>query len=320
MSVPGALSRRPIEWQTLALAAGIYAVFGLVTWYHASLPWWLLLPLGGFLVCLHGSLQHEVTHGHPTPWRLVNEALVLPSLWLWLPFRIYRETHIAHHRDPDLTDPTEDPESYYVSGGDWQGRCEVGRFLLWFNNTVAGRLLIGPPRAVWRLLRSELGLLARGDTRHLVAWLVHGLAVGLVVIWVKVVCGFDLWLYVLTFAFPGTSLTLLRSFLEHQARPAVGERSVLIEAGPAMSLLYLNNNLHALHHAEPGLPWYRLPARYRLRRDELLKANGGYLFRGYWEVVARYLLWPKEPPVHPFSDAAVVVTAKVSPAPSHNPI
>ena len=26
-----------------------------------------------------GALQHEVVHGHPTPWNWVNEALVFPS-------------------------------------------------------------------------------------------------------------------------------------------------------------------------------------------------------------------------------------------------
>lgn len=300
--------RRAVEWPTLGLALGIYAAFGLLTWFHATLPWWLLLALGGYLVCLHGSLQHEVAHGHPTPWPRINEALVLPSLWLWLPFRIYRETHLVHHRDARLTDPTEDPESYYVTAESWAGRGPLQRAFLWLNNTVTGRLLLGPPRAVARLLQEELAALLRGDSRHLRAWLWHLVGVALVLAWVLAVCGLDLWLYLLCFAYPGTALTLLRSFLEHQAVPAVGERSVVIEAGPVMSLMFLNNNLHALHHAEPKLAWYRLPARYRQRRDALLEANGGYLFRGYWEVVARYLLWPKEPPVHPFADTAVVIT------------
>ena len=106
------------------------------------------------------------------------------------------------------------------------------------------------------------------------------------------------------FAYPGVSLTLLRSYLEHQARPAPGERSVLIEAGWPLALMFLNNNLHALHHAEPGLAWYRLPARYRARRRELLENNGGYRYSGYMEIAARYLLRPKEHPRHPFAGAA----------------
>ena len=312
MRAQGADNRRAIEWPTVALALGVYLAFGLLTWFHDALPWWLLLALGGYLACLHGSLQHEATHGHPTPWRTVNEALVFPALCLWLPYRIYRETHIAHHRDARLTDPLEDPESYYVSQQDWARFGPARRALRWVLNTVAGRLLLGPPRAVWQLAAQETGLLLRGDRRHVAAWLWHLLGVALVLLWLAV-CGFELWLYILTVAYPGTALTLLRSFLEHQARPAVGERTVVIEAGPVMSLMFLNNNLHALHHAEPRLAWYRLPARYRERRAELLEANGGYLYRGYWEVVARYLLWPKEPPVHGFADTAVVVATGVAP-------
>jgi fatty acid desaturase len=47
--------------------------------------------------------------------------------------------------------------------------------------------------------------------------------------------------------------------------------------------------------------WYRLPARYRERRAELLASNGGYWYRGYAEVIARYFARPKEAPAHPGS-------------------
>ncbi len=85
------------EWPTLAVAAAIYATFTALTLGHAALPWWLLLVAGGYVTAWHGSLQHEVVHGHPTPSAAFNELLVLPSLWLWLPFRIYRESHRRHH-------------------------------------------------------------------------------------------------------------------------------------------------------------------------------------------------------------------------------
>ena len=82
-----------------------------------------------------------------------------------------------------------------------------------------------------------------------------------------------------------------------------------------MSLLFLNNNLHALHHAEPGLAWYRLPARYRERREELLAKNGGYRYGGYGEIVLRYLLWPKENPRHPLQAAGITpIEAEPEPA------
>lgn len=289
----------PVEGPTLLLLAATYLLFGLVTYFHAALPWWLLAPAGGFLVCLHGSLQHEVVHGHPTRWRRLNEALVFPNLGLLTPYLLYRKFHLRHHRNEALTHPLDDPESFYVTAEAWADTPAAGRALLRVLNTAAGRLLLGPPVTALRLWWHELVRLTRGDRSHLAAWALHLPAVGLVLAWVLLVCGMPWWIYLGCFAYPGLSLTLLRSFLEHQAHETVEGRSVIVEAGPVMSLLYLNNNLHALHHREPGRAWYDLPARFRRERKALLAANGGYRYRGYDEVVARHFLSPKEPPVHP---------------------
>lgn len=294
-----------VEWPTLLVAAIIYLLFGLITWFHAVLPWWVLLVAGGFLVAWHGSLQHEVVHGHPTPWEWANRALVFPSLWLWLPFELYRVSHLTHHIDRNVTDPTEDPESYYLTPRQWAEATATERALLWVHNCFLGRLLLGPLRGLYRLYVSEARRLLRGDFVNLRAWIIHGFAVTLVLAWVVGVCGLPLWQYLLFFVYPGMALTLVRSFLEHRASEKPEERTVVVEAGPVMSLLFLNNNLHALHHAEPGCPWYRLPASYRARKAELLETNGGYHFPGgYLEVLARYLIWPKEHPRHPSAGSA----------------
>ena len=296
----GAAGQR-IEWPTVFLAVAVYGLFGLLTWWHADLPWWLILPLGGYLVCLHGSLQHEAVHGHPSPWQRVNEAVVFPSLWLWMPYRVYRESHLVHHRNEQLTDPREDPESYYLTPQAWAAMGPLGRAFLTANNCLLGRLTLGPLVAVWRHWSDEIARLRRGDRRHLPAWGLHLAGCALTLAWALGICGIPLGEYLLLYAYPGLSFTLIRSFLEHRARPAAEERSVLVEAGPVMSLLFLNNNLHALHHAHPGISWYRLPALYRARRDELLAGNGGYRFDGYLDVAKRYLLRPKEPVLHPHS-------------------
>ncbi|MGF1608549.1 MAG: fatty acid desaturase [Kiloniellales bacterium] len=304
-----------MEWPTVGLAIALYAAFGLLTWYHALLPWWALVIAGGYLVALHGSLQHEAAHGHPTPWPLVNEALVFPSLWLWLPFRAYQRSHLEHHDDAYLTDPLADPESYYVTPERWTRLGGAARALLWVHNTVAGRLLLGPFLCLWSLLRAETVGRAQGhgtpQGTPVRDWLRHAIGVAMVLVWVLWACGMPLVEFLAFVVYPGISLTLLRSFLEHQARGPVGERTGLIEAGPLFSLLYLNNNLHALHHAEPNLAWYRLPARYRQCREALLAQNGGYRLSGYGEVIARYLLWPKELPVYPL--AATAATALPEP-------
>jgi fatty acid desaturase len=289
-----------VEWPTIGVAALIYAAFGLLTWTHHLLPWWAVLPLGGYIVCLHGSLQHEVAHNHPTRTAWINEALVFPSLWLWLPFRIYRESHLTHHRDERLTCPVEDPESNYMSAETWERMGPAARVFRRALGTVAGRLVLGPPFYVGRLLVEELDRLIKRDRSHLIAWAIHIPGAGLVLVWAVGVCAIPVEDYILLYAYPGLALTVLRSYCEHRAVPAVGERTGIVEAGPLMSLMYLNNNLHAVHHAKASLAWYKLPALYRERRAEFLAANGEYVFQGYWQIVLRYLLSPKEPTPHPF--------------------
>ena len=115
--VDPALARRrpPVDWPTFLVGIGVYAAFLGVTWNFHALPWWLVLPLGGCIVCLHGSLQHEAVHGQPFRRRILNSAFVFPSLWLWLPYTHYRHTHLIHHRNERLTSPLDDPESNYVT-------------------------------------------------------------------------------------------------------------------------------------------------------------------------------------------------------------
>ena len=308
--------RKVVEWPTVAVGAAVYAGYALITVYYDSLPWWLVMPVAGYLLAWHGSLQHEVVHGHPTPWRWLNRLLVFPSLWLWMPLEVYADTHLRHHRDPVLTDPVEDPESYYFTPERWERTGRLRRALLVAHNTALGRLVLGPPVAIVRLLIVEITAMVQGDFRHLGAWLVHLPACAVVIVWVGVVCEIPLLEYSLLFSYPGISLTLLRSFAEHRARAVREQRTAVVESGPLMSLLYLNNNLHAAHHREPGLAWYRLPGYWRAQRNDLLAENGGYRFRGYAEILRRHLVTPKEPVVWPLKSPESRVPSPELAAPS----
>lgn len=280
--------------------AAIYGGWLLVTWFYDVLPWWIAMPAGGWLIAWHGSFQHEAVHGHPTRSDRLNAALASPPLALWLPYPIYRTSHRAHHRTETLTDPTTDPESFYVPAARWRQFGPIRRALLTANNTVAGRMLAGPWITVSSFLWRETRALLSGDMRHAAIWLWHLLACGLVLFWVKEICGIAVSTYVLGFVWPGLALTLLRSFTEHRPAPDQDRRTAIVEAGPLLSLLYLNNNLHVVHHRQPNLPWHALPAAYRAERDALAAVNGGFRYAGgYAEVVRRHAFRPKDRPVHP---------------------
>jgi fatty acid desaturase len=79
----------------------------------------------------------------------------------------------------------------------------------------------------------------------------------------------------------------------------VPARTATIEAGLVLSFLFLYNNLHALHHAEPTLPWHRRPGRYRAARTEVLARSRYHLIGSYWLLARNYLAEAKEPLLHP---------------------
>lgn len=293
------MRRQAVEWPTIGLAAVIYGGWGALTWWHAALPWWLLAAGGGWLTAWQSSLQHEIIHGHPTRNRRVNRLLGIWPLALWLPYDRYRAMHLAHHYDERITDPYDDPETFYWAPEQWDRVPSPLRWLFRLNTTFAGRLVLGPPITVAGFLWSELRELIadRPGTRR--AWAAYLLPVGLTVTWLTQVCGMGLGLYVLTFVWPGTALILVRSFAEHRAHAQPLQRTAVVEASPVLGLLFLYNNLHAVHHARPALAWYSLPRWYRANRTSVIQANGGLVYRGYGEVARRFLWRSHDRTVHP---------------------
>lgn len=311
-----------IEWPSVALCAGVYGAFLLLTLCHAALPWPLVCIAGALLLALHSSMQHEFLHGHPTRWRRVNRALAFPPLSLWVPFDTYRRTHLIHHHDDQLTDPYDDPETYYWSAGGWERLGPMGRLFLRVHSTLAGRLLFGPAWAAGRFLAGEVRALRAGDRRARRVWAWHLLGVAAVLFWVVAICGMNPLFYVFGIVYPGTSVLLLRSYAEHRAEHDVFERTAIVENAPIFGFLFLYNNLHVVHHRWPTLPWYVLPGLYKRHRAALIAENGGLVYDGYADVARRYLFAPHHVVVHPFRAEATApepraheaVTIPVGPA------
>ena len=290
---------RSLEWPSVILCGGLYGGFAALTFWHAVLPTPLVAVTGAVLIAWQASFQHEVIHGHPTPWRRLNRALGFPPLNLWLPFESFRMSHLVHHCDDALTDPLDDPESYYWSVADWAALGPLLRAIVRAHTTLAGRLLIGPFWNIGRFWLGEAQAMRRGDRvrRHLWAW--HGLGAAAVVLWVVGVCHMSLAFYVAGIVYPGTALLLLRSFAEHRARDGIFERTAIVENSWLLGPVFLFNNLHAAHHERPLIPWYQLPGWYRENRARLLAANGDLVYDGYGEVVRRFLFTPHDVNIHP---------------------
>jgi fatty acid desaturase len=290
---------RPTEWPTVLLAIVIHGGFLALTFWWQSVPLFVLCIVGGWLIAWHGSLQHEVMHNHPTGNPRINDAIGSIPLSLWLPYPIYKMSHLEHHRDEFLTDPIEDPESSYFTRAAWQKLGAFGRLLARWNTTLLGRLIIGPAVMILSFLAQEVPMLVSNEPGRRWIWARHGLGVLAVLAWVTMVCGMPAWLYFFGFVYVGAAMTRLRSFAEHKYAESHEERTAIVENSQLFGVLFLYNNLHVLHHRKPGISWYRLPAVYREQREMLVRANGGLVYDGYWDIVRRFLLKPHDSPTHP---------------------
>ena len=292
---------RTIEWPTLLMMGTTYAIwaFGTYAWQFSPS---LSLLLTTLAITQFSSLQHEVLHGHPFANRHLNEALVFPALTLVVPFNRFRDLHLAHHYDPNLTDPYDDPEANYMDPAIWAQMSSPVKMLYRMNNTLMGRILFGPAIAIYALVKLDVGLIAKGDRAVLWAWILNTVGVALVLAWVLGLTTMPLWAYC-TAAYAGFGLLKIRTYLEHRAHASFRARSVVVEDKGLFALLFLNNNFHVVHHMHPNAAWYKLPGIYAARRDHYLRRNESYVYRSYAQIFALFLFRAKDPVPHPIWQA-----------------
>lgn len=289
---------RGLEWPTLALLALCYGLWALSTTALAE----AFLPLGMALctlsTALHSSLTHEMLHGHPFRSRLANATLVFPALSLVVPYLRFKDTHLAHHRDSILTDPYDDPESNYLDPRIWDRLPRAMRALLRLNNTLAGRLLVGPLLGTLAFVAADLRLIRAGDRRVALGWALHVPAVAVVVLWMVTIGQMPLWAW-LASVYAALSVLKIRTFLEHRAHEDARGRTVIVEDRGPLALIFLNNNFHVVHHMHAAVPWYRLPKMYQGDPERYLSRNGGYRYASYAEIFRRFFWRAKDPVPHP---------------------
>jgi len=297
MSEPRRSNASP-EWPTLALLFACYAIWAAAT----TIVWTLWAPLGLVLaalsIALFSSLQHEVLHGHPLRSSWLSEALVFPALTIAIPYLRFRDLHLAHHNDARLTDPYDDPESNFLDPKVWHGLSAPAKIILRFNNTLFGRLVVGPSVSQLYFMRDDARAIRAGDRTVLMGWVWHIPALIILGLWLTNVAAMPLWAY-LAAAHMGLSILKIRTFLEHRAHDRASGRTVVIEDRGPLALIFLNNNLHVVHHMHPKAAWYDLPKLYAKNRDHYLTRNDSYLYRSYGQIFKAHFWRAKDPVPHP---------------------
>jgi fatty acid desaturase len=289
--------------------------------WRSELPTWLLIGViygGWFAVMLNAqtlgrlpatlllivftgwymSLQHELIHGHPTRWPRVNQLFGTLPLAVWYPYGLYRDSHLAHHRNHTLTEPDEDPETYYLSAARWAKLPRWQQQLIHLRNTFLGRLLLGPLLDVAATFGGMWQALRRGDRPAIAMWLLHGTLLALLFFWMARQGFSPLW-YLLAVSYPALALTKVRSFYEHRAADDPLARSVNNEAAWPWRMLFLNLNYHSVHHDLPGVPWYGLRRLYLRDREHYYHRNHGFRVAGYQVWLRQFWVRPVGVNVHP---------------------
>lgn len=316
-------AQQGVEWPTWVLITAIYG-----SWL-AALAWYAQGGSVGAVLALvvvsawYMSLQHELVHNHPTRHAGLNRALGLLPIAVWYPFDIYRRSHLAHHRDELLTYPGQDPESNYLDPADFAQRSAPMRVLLVVQRTSLGRFFITPAFAIFHLLWPLRQASYWRSPKMRWSWAQH-LALLVLMLWaVQSATGISPWTYVLGVSYPCLGLAFMRSLYEHRPAALPAHRIVVNEAAWPWRLLYLNNNYHAVHHAQPDLPWYAIPGVYWEKREAFVAGTGGFLVPGYARLFMRHAFSPIDHPAQttrPSSKAAAesaraVVTKQAPDAP-----
>ena len=236
------------------------------------------LALGALAVlsCWYMSLQHELLHGHPTRFPLVNALFGIAPLAVWFPYAVYRESHLRHHDDDHLTDPGPRSRKLFrvagALGGGGPGDAAVARAAQYVRRPRAARAGVFDRGCVAR--RRGVAV-ARGDVprRRRAGRCISRCSLrsrtGS-----STAAAFRWFAFMFGVGYPALALGAVRSFHEHRAVDDAPQRTVINEAGWFWRLLFLNNNYHAVHHDLPGVPWFALGTVYHRRRDGLCRANG----------------------------------------------
>jgi len=289
--------RDKAEWRTLILIVACYLSLGFLLVNPLGIPLFILIFLLIPLITLHSSLQHECIHCHPFTSQMLNDAIVCLPVGILLPYFRFKASHIKHHQNASISDPYEDPESSYQDMAIWETRPNWVQNIFEINNTLTGRMLIGPVLSIVGFAIAELG---SGNRKVILTWMLHFVASGLVLLAVFHMSAMPIWSYLICCYF-AYSLLMVRTFLEHQAHESMRARTVIIEDKGLLSFLFLNNNLHVVHHAYPTVAWYKLPSIFAKNRNRFLEMNRGYCFKSYAEIFKRFAFSCKEPVAYPFT-------------------
>lgn len=219
--------RGEIEWVTLGLMALCLLVWGGAVLWLSAISVWMAVPVLIAALMPRSSLSHTVCNGHSFHLRRASTVLVQINPGLLVLYQRFRDSHLAHRQESNLTELYDDPESNYMDPAVRAQMPAWQRILYWANDMFAGRMVLGPLIGQVGFMASDWIAIRAGDMAVLKEWPWHLLGAALVVC-IVVQTSFPIWLY-LVCADTALSILMARTFPEHQAHGNPQGRAVIVE-------------------------------------------------------------------------------------------
>jgi fatty acid desaturase len=269
--------------------------------------WWAYAAAALVVASRQGALTnlaHEAWHGLCFVPRPINNWV---GAWLYaypvgIPFHHDRRRHLAHHRRVGFRD---DPDWVNYSNTDRESRARLIRFLA---GRLLGTLLLSTLWSVFVRRRARIAVADESrDIPVRSEWLriaaCQAVLAGAGALWLGA------WAYPLLWLLPLSTVaafcSVVRAFVEHSTEDddaAVEHRLRDYAPSPIEAAWFspCHFHFHALHHAYPSIPHYRLPAA----KAAATAAAGRYPFviaPGYLRSLAAHLrrLPDRGPSPHP---------------------
>jgi fatty acid desaturase len=261
--------------------AVLYALTGYAAGlYLAGSAGWLLAPIGtlwlAHAMIVAAYLLHEATHGAVFASRAGNARLGVLMMWLtgscYARFETLQRKHMRHHIDrADVL--TFDLKSALNNGATWLRHLILA---LEWACVPAADLMLHAYVMLLPFLRPER---RRDRSRVLGVLLVRAAAFAALAIWsvraaVLYIVAYLIMITVLRFADAFQHTYEAFTIDDREPIPKDPRRTPAYEQAntysnvmslrvPLLNLLLLNFPYHNAHHAQPDMPWYRLPGLHR---------------------------------------------------------
>lgn len=270
------------NWGLMALlgVATLFALIVLPLWLLPQSPWWgLALVAVALATNSFWALHHEAIHGNFHPARRINHrAGRAMAVMLGSSYRVLRFAHLMHHRHnryrldrPDIYEADEGP--YIVAK--FRFLSELVLFL--YASEVAVPLLCLLPKPVVRRIvdcvyrhpdptvqavKSVAAQVFLQD-RSLREIRIDAL-LGIALIATSAICFGPYWPMLVAFLLARGLLISMLDNVYHFGTPVDDVNFAMNLRLPSfLRMAILNMNMHRVHHHNPDLPWWQLPARFR---------------------------------------------------------